>query len=326
MVAITAPLVTNSGVNDIFIAEDRYAIMTTGSGVDVLDLFCGLVISSGTLPSETRCVTAEPTSTFGQVYIGTTTSGIFSMKYKNVRIVGSDFSDVLIQRYNQDSGPGLTGDQVNDLHAIPDRLLVSTSGGVDFFTTALSPLGEVIEDLRASRTLVSGSTSCYLTTAGEGYWSVNSSGIEANYDLFPTSGTGIINVDFVYTEGSNPPLPSSGVNDFVVEENTPNLLGIATIEGDLIVQEDQGSEDTELTKTLFAATNVVSVDFSNTVAFSGGLAYVAFSGSVFTVGLVDNTTSGTHFSGADILLGQIDTGDQALVTGTNTIIRTTSVA
>ncbi len=325
MVAITTPLVTNSGVNDIFITEDRYALMTTGSGVDVLDLFCGQVISSGTLP-DTLCITADPTSTFGQVYVGTAASGIYSMKYNNVRIVDGDFTDSLIQRYNQDSVLGLTGDQVNDLCALPDRLMASTSGGVDFITTALATDGEVIEELRAYRTQVSGVSGCYMTVAGEGYWSVNSSGIEANYDLFSTSGTGIINVDFAYTTASVPALPSSGVNDFVVEEDTRNLLGIATISGDLIIQEEQGAESTALAKTLFPATNVISIDFSDPVVFSGGLAYVALEGAVSIVGMSDSAISGTHYADADILLGQTNSGDQSLVSGTNTIIRTTSVA
>lgn len=325
MVTITAPLTTNSGVNDVFITEDRYALMTTGSGIDVLDLFCGQVISSGTLPSETLCVTADSSVTFGEVYIGTTTSGIFSMAYKNIRRPGLDFSDLLVQRYNQDSGLGLTGNQVNDLDTLSDRLLVSTSGGVDFFTTVSAGFAHK-EEFRAFRTLVSGSQDCIMTVAGEGYWSVNSSGIEVNYDLFSTSGTGIINIDFVYTSSSNPSLPSSGVNDFVVDENTRNLLGIATISGGFIVQEEQGAESTSIVKTLFPDTNVVSLDFSDPVSFFGGLAYVAFEESLSTVGLVDNAVSGTHFVDADILLGQINTGDQSLVTGTNTIIRTTSLA
>lgn len=41
MVIITTPLSTASGVNDVFIAEDRYAILATTAGVEIVDLFIG---------------------------------------------------------------------------------------------------------------------------------------------------------------------------------------------------------------------------------------------------------------------------------------------
>jgi hypothetical protein len=314
MVTITTPLTTASGVNDVFIAEDRYAVLATTLGVEIVDLLAGSVISSGTLPSEPLCVAADYVTATGNLYVGTTSSGIFTVRWHPLREPGLDFSGSLVQRFTTTSTPPISSNQVQDLSALPMRLLISTGSGLDFLTS---------ENLRATRALVSGSEDCQMTEAGEAYWTVVNSGVEANYDLFPSSGTGIINVDFEYNATSSDPLlPHNIVNDIAVVPN-PNLLGFATNLGAFIVEEQQFAEATSQTLTLFPESEpAVSVDFSEEATFSGGVVYVATSGSVQIFGLVDTAISGTHFHD----LSRDNTRGQTLVTGTVTVVRTTSVA
>ncbi len=315
MVTITTPLSTAQGVNDVFIAEDRYAVLATTAGVEIVDLFIGESISSGTLGSEPLSVVAEFTSAAGNLYVGTTSSGVYSVRWKTLREPGLDFTDQLVQRFTTATSPAVSDNQIRDLSARPGRLLISTGAGVDFIT---------LESLLATRPLVSGSDGCQMTAEGEGYWTVGTSGVEANYDLFPTSGTGIINVDFEYNATTSVPLlPNHNVGDIAVVAGSPNLLAFATDEGAFIVEEEQFVEDTSQTLTLFPGSNpVVSVDFSKEATFNSGTVYVASSGSVQVFGLVDATLSGSHFNNVFLT----STRDQALVTGTVTVIRTTNIA
>ena len=163
-----------------------------------------------------------------------------------------------------------------------------------------------------------------MTSDGEAYWSVGTSGVEANYDLFPSSGTGIINVDFEYNAtSSNPLLPHHVVNDISVVEGNPNLLGFATNLGAFIVEEQQLAEATSQTQTFFPQSDpAVSVDFSLDATFSGGHAYVAVADSVHLFLLADAKLSGSHFYDPS----EDSLRDQTLVTGTVTILRTTNVA
>ena len=315
MVIITTPLSTASGVNDVFIAEDRYAVLATTSGVEIVDLFIGESISSGTLGSEPLSVVVDFISAAGNLYVGTTSSGVYSTRWKTLREPGLDFTDRLVQLFTTATSPAVSANQIRDLSALPGRLLISTGAGVDFIT---------FESLLATRPLTSGSDGCQMAAGGEGYWTVGTSGVEANYDLFPTSGTGIINIDFEYNATtSNPLLPSHDVNDIAIIEDSPNLLAFATEAGAFIVEEQQFAEATSQTLTLFPDNApVVSVDFSKEATFNSGTVYVATSGSVQIFGLVDATISGAHFN--NVFLD--NTRDQALVTGTVTVVRTTSVA
>ncbi len=315
MVIITIPLSTAQGVNDVFIAEDRYAVLATTAGVEIVDLFIGESISSGTLGSEPLSVVAEFTSASGNLYVGTTSSGVYSARWKTLREPGLDFTDRLVQLFTTATSPAVSDNQIRDLSARPGRLLISTGAGIDFIT---------FESLLATRPLTSGSDGCQMTAGGEGYWTVGTSGVEANYALFATSGTGIINVDFEYNDTTSVPLlPGHDVNDIAVVESSPNLLAFATDGGAFIVEEQQFAEATSQTLTLFPDNApVISVDFSKKATFNSGTIYVATSGSVQVFGLVDATLSGTHFN--DVFLDS--TRDQALVTGTVTVVRTTSVA
>ena len=315
MVIITTPLSTASGVNDVFIAEDRYAILATTAGVEIVDLFIGESISSGILGSEPLSVVADFISAAGNLYVGTTSSGVYSTRWKTLREPGLDFTDRLVQLFTTATSPAVSDNQIRDLSARPGRLLISTGAGIDFIT---------FESLLATRPLTSGSDGCQMTAGGEGYWTVGTSGVEANYDLFTTSGTGIINVDFEYNATTSVPLlPSHVVSDIAVVENSPNLLAFATEGGAFIVEEQQFSEAASQTLTLFPGSNpVVSVDFSKEATFNSGTIYVATSGSVQVFGLVDATVSGTHLN--KVLL--TSTRDQALVTGTVTVVRTTNIA
>ena len=314
MSIITTPLITAAGVQDVFIAEDRYAILATSSGVEIVDLLCGSVISSGILGGSPLSVVAEATTTSGNLYVGTTSSGIYSARWKPLREPGRDFTGELVQAFTTSTSPAISDNRVNDLSALPGRLLISTGLGIDFIT---------LEGLSATRPLASGSDGCQITAGGEGYWTVGASGVEANYDLFPTSGTGIINVDFLYSTGSVPPLPNKNVNDIAVIENSPNLLAFATDGGAFIVEEQQFAEATSQTLTLFPGSDpVVSVDFSKGASFNAGTIYVGTAESVQVFGLIDATLSGIHFNNVFLT----NTRDQALVTGTVTVVRTTNVA
>jgi hypothetical protein len=327
--AITTPLVTASGVNDIFIAEDRFAIVATASGIDVVDLQYGATISSGTLGGEPLCVGVEWTTSTGNMYVGTAASGIYSIKWKPVRAPGTNFTADLVQTFTTGTTPAITDNQVNDISIQPARVFASTASGVDFITGM---------SLRAFRPLISGSNACELTAAGEAYWNVVNSGVEANYDLFPASGTGIINVDFEYNGlDSNPLLPSPIVNDLAVSAGSPNLLGFATPETDLIIQESQGTESSSPIKTVYSGQDpVVSIDFSEGAGFNAGTVYLAISNqlpegdisdALRIFGLVDDTVSGTHFH--TILRstpGLTNTRNQPLITGTVNLVRVTSVA
>ena len=320
--AITTPLVTNSGVRDVFIVEDRFALLATGSGVDVVDLHEGRVISWGFIfGTEVSSVAATPTVT-GNLYVGTTTQGVYTAPWSKVRTFGANFSNQLQQTFTTSSTPSISANQVNDLDVVasPYRLLVSTASGVDFITA---------DHLGATRPLESGSLRCQITSVGEGYWTVVNSGVEASYDLNSASGTGIIVVDFEYNAtASNPLLPSHVVSDLTVLEGSPNLLNFATTAGDLVVEEQQGSEATSQTKTLLAG-DVVSAEFSQDATFdTSGMKYAATVEAVSVVDVTNDTISGTHYweiSPAEKFTKE-NTRDQALVTGTITVLRTTSVA
>ena len=186
--------VTGSGIQDVFIAEDRFAILATQSGVDIVDLQCGAVISSAVISgTDVISVAAEYTTASGCLYVGTTTSGIYATRWKPIRAPGTDFASKLTQIYSTTSTLPITDNRINDLDTLPFKLLISTGSGVDFISTPAEGAQHV-----ASRTLFSGSNSCQLTTAGEAYWTVVKSGVEANYDLISTTGVGIINVDQEY--------------------------------------------------------------------------------------------------------------------------------
>ena len=123
---LTVPLTTASGVRDIYIAEERFALVATSGGIDVIDLFKGQVISSGTLPSEPECVAVDwqkagSVPPFGRLYVGTSTSGIFDMNYVRVREVGSDFTDAFVQRFTTTTLPPISDNRVCDLDALPGR-------------------------------------------------------------------------------------------------------------------------------------------------------------------------------------------------------------
>jgi hypothetical protein len=320
--AITTALVTSSGVRDVFVLEDSFALLATGSGVDVVDLQEGQVVSSGVIfGTEVTSVAATPTAT-GNVYVGTTTQGVYTVPWYAVRRLGADFSNQLQQTFTTSSTPSISANQVNDLDVVagPYRLLVSTASGVDFITS---------DHLGATRPLESGSLRCQLTSVGEGYWTVVNSGAEASYDLNSASGTGIIVVDFEYNAtASNPLLPSHVVNDLTVLEGSPNLLNFATSAGDFVVEEQQGSEATSQTKTPLAG-DVVSAEFSQDATFdTSGMKYASTADSVSVVDMESDTISGTHYwtiSEAEKFTKE-NTRDQALVTGTITVLRTTSVA
>ena len=292
--AITTPLITNSGVKDIFIAEDRYAIIATGSGVDVLDLECAAVISSGTIfGTEVVSVVADPQSFLSQVYIGTSTSGIYSMNYNLIRIPETDFTNQLLPIYSTTSSPAISSNEIRDLAVDRDpgflfRLLISTSSGIDLIS---SQGGAAVASCRP---LISGSDSCLLTAAGEGYWSATNSGVEVSYDLYSSSGTGIIVTDFEYSPSSTPSIPSNTINDIDVAEGSPNVLGFATASGDIVISELQGSEVSSATKTLFSQEPVVSVNFGPDAGYSSGKLYILATGTALVFDLADSSEIGSH--------------------------------
>lgn len=323
MVVITAPLSTASGVNDVFIAEDRYAILATTSGVEVVDLFCGVAVSSGTLGSEPLSVAADFTTATGSLYVGTTSSGIYSARWHPLREPGRDFTGELVQRFTTTTTPPVSDNRINDLSALPGHLLISTASGIDIITD---------EALVATRPLSSGSEDCQMTADGEAYWTVVNSGVEANYDLFPSSGTGIITVDFEYNATtSNPLLPHNVTRDIAVVPGNPNLLAFATGLGAFIVEEQQFAEASSQTRTLLpAAGPTISVGFSEDATFSGGTIYVATADVVRVIGLLGDILWGVHMDEGRLAEANAPylqfPGNQALVSGTVTVLRTTNIA
>lgn len=313
MVVITTPLLTASGVNDIYIAQN-FALIATTSGVDVVDLLQGHVISSGILPAEPKCITADATNAGGKIYIGTAGSGIFSMSWVIVREPHSDFTGSLTQRFTTLSTPSISSNNVNDLDVFFDKLLIGTSAGIDFI---------VNETESATRTMTGGSDNVHLTTTGGGYWTTNSGAqegaIEVNYDLITATGTGIIIVDFEYSTSSTPSIPAAPPVDIAISEsiNNPTILGFATPSGSIVVEENPGNESISNNKLLLSeSTN--SVDFSSNSSFSEGCLYTTTANVLRVIELSGNTVSGTH----DVSEG---TRDQTLITGTLSIVRTTDV-
>lgn len=317
--------VTGSGIQDVFIAEDRFAILATQSGVDIVDLYCGEVISSAIVGgTQVLSVAAEFTTATGNLFIGTSTSGVLAARWKPLRAPGTDFTGQIQSLYSTTSTLPISNNRINDLDAKPYRLLISTGSGVNFVSTPSVGPQHV-----STRLLISGSNACRLTSAGEGYWTVVNSGVETNYDLASTTGLGIINVDYAYNSTtSGPLLPSHVVQDLSVVEGTQNLINVATISGDFVIEEVQGAESTAQSKSLNPGFDIVSADFSTSATFDSGTKYVTTTGIVTVFGMINNTESGTHHQEIS-LEDQFDrenTRDQALITGTITRIRTTSVA
>ncbi len=308
---ITTPLTTASGVRDVFIAEERYAIVATSGGIDVVDLFKGHVISSGTLPSEPQTIAVDWQSIWGRLYVGTVASGIFDMNYVLVRNTNSDFTDDLVQRFTTGTSPPVSDNQINDLDVLPGRLLVGTNAGIDFIDTTSTNY--------STRPLVSGSKAVRFTTAGA-YWTTNSGthegSVETNYDLLSTTGTSIIDVDFEYTNSSTPALPAEPPYDIAVSEVAGQLpaIGVATSGGTFVFEELQGNESAT-NNTLLTEEPVVSVDFYTDSYYTSGSLYTATSGIARIFDMSQNIVSAMHTP-------ESGTRGMTVVTGTNTVIRT----
>ncbi len=322
---ITVATVTNSGIFDTFIAEDRYALLATGSGIDVLDLYDGVVISSGTIPGVASvAVAAEYTTASGLMYVATSGAGVYTMRYHDIKAPGSDFSSQLQQTFSTATIPALSDDEVRDIcvtQGLPFRLLISTASGVDYILDQTSVYAS------STRVVSSGSNSCHITRSGEGYWSTTTSGLEAVYDLNSSLGGGIITVDFVYSPTSTPSLPSNTINDLSVVGGVTNTLAIATGDGDRVISERQGSESTSPVKSLFTQEAAVSIDFGPESSYDVGKLYVLSTGIATVYSMSDNSEIGSHQSAIEIFnrFDTENTRDQALLSGTQTLIRTTAV-
>jgi len=312
MVTITTPLLASGGATSLYISENRYAFIATGSAIQVIDLFNQQTIASGTLPSIPTTVATDVSPGNRKIYVGTTISGIFAAPYNPaIQHPGIDITPNFSQLFTTASVPSILSNSVSFLSTAPSRLLISSTSGVNFITN---------ETLGAFRFLSPGSSKCALTASGEAYWIVNASGVEVTYNIFPSSGTGIIPVDFQYNGTTSVPLlPSSIVTDIVVSKTTNNLLGFATAGGDFIVSEVQHFENTSPTKSLDLGDSLVSIAFGPSATFSSGRAYLANSAILSVYDLANNTASGTHsaFAATDF---------QTLTTGTINIVRTTNVA
>lgn len=332
---LTAVL-TASGVRDVYIAEERYAIVATSGGIDVVDLYKGYVISSGTLPSEPTTIVADWQNVWGRLYVGTTTSGVFDMKYVLVREEGRDFTDQLVQRFTTLTSPPVSSNQVNDLDVLPGRLLIGTGAGIDFLADLSTYSNfQSAQTEYATRPLVSGSRHVKLTTAG-GYWTTASGvfegALEVNYDLLSTTGTSIINVDFEYTNSSSPALPAVPPLDISVIEPTGGPLpaiGVATSGGVYVFEELPGNESATNTK-LLSPESFISADFAPDSSFNTGCIYAGIpDGALGTLGgdigqniggeikvydLTGDSVSATHNA-------EKGTRGMTIVTGTMNVLR-----
>jgi hypothetical protein len=322
--------VTGSGIQDVVIAEDRFAILATQSGIDIVDLQCGAVISSA-LVSDTEVISlaVDDVTITGCLYIGTSTSGVLATRWGQIRAPGTDFTGKIEQVYTNTGAIALSDNRINDLDAKPYKLLISTGSGVDFISIPAEGKQYI-----STRTLFSGSNSCQMTSAGEAYWTVVNSGVEANYDLISTTGVGIINIDAEYNTTSHGPLlPHNIVNEVRVSPGTPNVLNVATASGDFMIEEerDVNLTGTQRNQRLTVGLNVVSTDFTQGTTYDDGGKYTTTTGIATIFGLSSSsgvTVSGTHhqeIAALDIFTRE-NTRDQAVITGTNTVIRTTSVA
>lgn len=314
VLAIHTHLSISNDVKDVFIAADRYAIVVTSGGedfggVEIVDLFTQNPISSGIVPDPPISVAAEATLS-GSIFIGTVASGVLTVPYFTA-INTPNFTSYLQQRFTTTSTPSITSNTVLDLDTQTNRVFISTAAGVDFITHYT---------LRAFRPLAPGSDACQVTATGAAYWTVTNSGVEVNYDLFPTSGTGIINVDFEYNSvDSFPRLPSNTVNDISVVPGVPNLLSFATSVGNLVIQEVPGAEASSPVKILVSGTEIVSTAFSDAAEFADNFLYSAQAEELEVFDLENNSVSGTHTSA-------VGTREQVLLSGTISVVRTTSIA
>jgi len=319
--------VTGTGIQDVFIAEDRFAILATESGIDIVDLLEQKVSAYAVvLGTEVLSVAADYATSTGSLYVGTSTSGVLATPWHPLTAPGQNFSGNLSQIYSTTSSLPISDDRVNDIDASSFKLMLSTGSGVDFISRPAETPQQI-----ATRLLVSGSNSCQMTSMGGGYWTAVNSGVEVNYDLLSTTGAGIINVDAQYDPALYGPfLPSNRVNDLRISEGTPNIINVATASGDFMIEEVQGAEATARSRRINDGIDVVSADFSAGATFDRGHKYVTTTGVVTVYGFFDTpvTVSGTHHQ--EIALSDIfikeNTRDQALVTGTITVLRTTSVA
>ncbi len=321
--------VTGSGIQDVVIAEDRFAILATQSGIDIVDLQCGAVISSALISgTEVLSLAVDDVTITGCLYIGTSTSGILATRWGPIRAPGTDFTGKIEQIYTNTGALALSDNRINDLDAKPFKLLISTGSGVDFISIPAEDKQYI-----STRTLFSGSNSCQMTTAGEAYWTVVNSGVEANYDLISTTGVGIINVDAEYnTTTHGPLLPHNIVNEVRVSPGTPNVLNVATASGDFMIEEERvvSLTGSQRSRRLTLGLDVVSTDFPQGTTFDDGGKYTTTTGIATAYGLSSSsvTVSGTWHQeiAAPDTFSKENTRDQAVTTGTNTVIRVTSVA
>ena len=330
MVVITTHLVTHSGVRDIFIAEeDKFALVATFGGIDVINLHTGNVVSSGILPGGylPLCITADWTTSSGLIYVGTSGGGIFSTRYHFARTPGSDFSGSLTTHYSTATPTPTSSDVIRDLDIQNGKLFAATSSGVDLIY--------VRNNRKATRSLAFGAFGVHLTSSGGGYWTTTDS-VEVKYDLLSSTGTGIIGTDFAYTVTSVPQLPGPGVFDMAVSEAiVGTALVFATPSGVLVTEEEPFVESTAQSK-IFNPPNegeenpaplFISVDFSPRAAFNSGLLYATTTGTLRVYDLSDNSLFGSHPQAFDTIFNF--TGgiarDQLLATGIVNIVRTTAV-
>lgn len=336
---ITTPL-SAADVRDVYIAQERYAIVATPAGIDVVDLYKGYVITSGTLPSEPTTVVADWENIWGKVYVGTTSSGVFDMQYTLIREEGRDLTDQFVQRFTTATPIPLSSNQINDIDVRPGRLLIGTGAGIDFIADETVYMNFVSPETEyATRPLESGSEHVALTEAG-GYWTTESGvfdgALEVNYDLLSTTGTSIIDVDFEYTNSSSPPLPAEPPFDISVVEPAGGSLpaiGVATSGGVYVFEEEPGNEAFANTK-LLSAESFITCDFDPHSAFDSGCLFAGkptgaigtkgtdagqdIGGEVKVFDLANNTVSGTHNA-------EVGTRGITLVTGTTTVLRAVDI-
>ena len=319
--------ITGSGIQDVYVAEDRFAILATESGIDIVDLFSGEVSAYAVIPdTEVLSVAVDDATFTGSLYVGTSTSGVLATEWHPLKAPGTDFTNSLTQVYTTTGSLPISDNRINDIDASSFKLMLSTGSGVDFISRPTETPQQI-----ATRLLVSGSNSCQMTNAGGGYWTAVNSGVEVNYDLISTTGGGIIDVDARYDPAIYGPfLPSNRVNDLRISEGTPNIINVATASGDFMIEEVQGAESTARSRRINDGINVVSADFPAGTTFDRGHKYTTTTGVVTVFGFFDTpvTVSGTHYQeiAASDIFSRENTRDQALITGTITVLRTTSIA
>lgn len=299
-------LVTSDKVNDLFVSEDRFLLVATSSGIEIVDLFYGNVISSGTLMFEPLSIAADWQSPFGKLYVGTSGGGIFGMNYNAAKELGVDFSSSLSQDFTTTSPIALSSNVINDIDTLPQKLLIGTDSGIDFIYK---------NSLGSQRLIDGGSNQVRLSETGSAYWITasgnNQGAVQVNYDILTTTGTGNLNLDFEYTLLSNPALPTEPPLDISLSKRENKNLALAVVtSGGIFVTEEFPMNESLSPNKILSSESFLAVDFCPNSSFNQGCLNAASLARLTVFDLTNDSVSAVHSAtvgarGQNLIFGDI---------------------